>query len=398
MTAVRPERLTPARSDRPLVLVVAPATLVASRIADELDALRCRALTTVDARRVVDTAASQRPDLCIIEEEGAPDGAGTPVSGLDICRQLKEDPRTARLPVLVLTAQPDAAAHARAMEAGADDALDMQRDRALLGARVRALLRLKLSTDALDESARRLRELEKVRDDLMKMIVHDLKTPLTSVLATLEMLGDGDLGRLGDVQKRAVEDMRAMGDQLLELIDDLLQVWRIESTTLALSPEVIVPANFLQEMVRDFAYRFRQEQVDVRVDVVPEARAFHGDRALLRRVFANLFENAIRHCPAPVRLRLKARDDRRGVLFTVADNGEGIAPEYHEVIFRTFHRLPRPNEAPVRGSGLGLAFCRLAVEAHGGRIWVQSEEGRGSAFHVLMPFEPGPPGHAGEPG
>ncbi len=390
--------MTVPHPDRPLVLVVAPATLVASRITAELDALRYRALTAVDASRVVDTAASQRPDLCIIEEEGAPDGTGTPVSGLDICRQLKEDPRTARLPVLVLTAQPDAVGHARAVAAGADDALDMQHDRALLGARVRALLRLKLSTDALDESARRLRELEKVRDDLMKMIVHDLKTPLTSVLATLEMLGDGDLGRLGDVQKRAVEDMRAMGDQLLELIDDLLQVWRIESTTLALSPEGIVPANFLQEMVHDFAYRFRQEQVDVRVDVVPEARAFHGDRALLRRVFANLFENAIRHCPAPVRLRLKARDDRRGVLFTVADNGEGIAPEYHEVIFRTFHRLPGPNDAPVRGSGLGLAFCRLAVEAHGGRIWVQSEEGRGSAFHVLMPFEPGAPGRTAESG
>src|SRR6185369_582793 len=103
-----------------------------------------------------------------------------------------------------------------AVEAGADDVLPVGQDPALLNARMQALLRLKSATDALDESARRLRELEKVRDDLMQMIVHDLKTPLTSVLATLEILGDGDLGPVSDEQGRAVLDMRARGDELLQ--------------------------------------------------------------------------------------------------------------------------------------------------------------------------------------
>jgi signal transduction histidine kinase len=310
------------------------------------------------------------------------------VVGADALQRLKRDPRTARVPVLAIVGSDDAARHARALEAGADDVLGVTNDGALLGARVRALVRLGAATEALDESARRMRELEKVRDDLMKMIVHDLKTPLTSVLATLEMLSDGDFGGMNVGQERAVHDMRDRGNELLVLIDDLLQVWRIESTELKLFLEDIAPATLLEELIREWEYRFRQGQADVRVDVSPRIRGFRGDRALLRRVFGNLFQNALTHSPAPLELRLSARPDRRGILFTVADSGSGIPREYHEVIFRTFHRLPKPNETRIRGSGLGLAFCRLAVEAHGGRIWVQSQEGEGASFHVLLPLDP----------
>ena len=87
-------------------------------------------------------------------------------------------------------------------------------------------------------------------------------------------------------------------------------------------------------------------------------------------------------------LRVYARTDPRGVLFTVADNGPGIPPQYHEVIFHKFESVKTPNVPRVRSSGLGLAFCRLVVEAHGGRIWVQSSEGAGSSFHILLPLRP----------
>jgi signal transduction histidine kinase len=89
-----------------------------------------------------------------------------------------------------------------------------------------------------------------------------------------------------------------------------------------------------------------------------------------------------------VELHLSARLDGDGVLFTVADNGPGIPKEYQELIFRKFEQVKTPNAPRVRSSGLGLAFCKLAVEAHGGRIWVQSEEGRGSAFHFRLPLHP----------
>jgi signal transduction histidine kinase len=115
-----------------------------------------------------------------------------------------------------------------------------------------------------------------------------------------------------------------------------------------------------------------------------------ADPSLLRRVFSNLIQNALTHSAHAVELRLGARADQGGVLFTVADNGPGIPPEYQEVIFHKFQRGKNPNVPRVRSSGLGLAFCRLVAEAHGGRIWVQSSEGQGSAFHLLLPLHPAP--------
>jgi signal transduction histidine kinase len=382
--------MTAPDTERALVLVVSVDAERGAALRTAIDSLGFRTCCVGDAAAATEVAVAERPDLCVVVAAGRDGVAGgdrDAAEGLDACRRLKRDPRTARLPVVAIAGE-DTSSHTAAADAGADDVLSVNHYATQLSARVKALVRLKTAMDALDESSRRLRELEKVRDDLMKMIVHDLKTPLTSVLATLEMLADGDLGELNFDQGRAIADMGERGKELLSLIDDLLQVWRIESTTVPLELADISPATFLDELLTEWHYRFHQAEAQVRLDVAPDARTIRGDRALLRRVFGNLIQNALTHTPAPVQLRISARDDRRGVLFTVADSGPGIPAAYQEVIFRKFHRLPRPNEARVRGSGLGLAFCRLAVEAHGGRIWVQSEEGAGSAFHVVLPLNP----------
>src|SRR5205823_10380658 len=132
-----------------------------------------------------------------------------------------------------------------------------------------------------------------------------------------------------------------------------------------------------------------QEGAEAVVDVTDDAPVFEADRALLKRVLGNLVQNAITHSGRAVRIQLSARRNGDGILFTVADNGPGIPSEYHEVIFRKFERVKTPNIPRTRSSGLGLAFCKLVVDAHGGRIWVQSAgEGKGSAFHFAMPIKP----------
>jgi signal transduction histidine kinase len=253
---------------------------------------------------------------------------------------------------------------------------------------VRSLLKLKAATDALEDSYRKLRELEKVRDDLMKMIVHDLKTPLTSIIATLEMLADGDLGAVTSSQQGALRDTENKAQELLHLIEDLLEVARIEETSISLDLEPLDPASLVHEIMNDWTLRLQQERASTTIEVAPDVPPFPGDRSLLKRVFGNLIQNSLIHSSTAVELRIFARTDPRGVLFTVADNGPGIPPQYHEVIFHKFERVKTPNVPRVRSSGLGLAFCRLVVEAHGGRIWVQSAEGAGSAFHILLPVRP----------
>jgi signal transduction histidine kinase len=225
----------------------------------------------------------------------------------------------------------------------------------------------------------------------MKMIVHDLKTPLTSVLATLEMVLDGDFGLVTEDQRRVLSDAEGKAEDLLALIEDLLEIARIEEGMIVLQPTPIAPGALLAEIVHEWSLRLQQEEARVTVDVTDDAPVFEADKGLLKRVLSNLVQNALAHTAKAVTIALHARREGDGVLFTVADDGPGIPPEYHEVIFRKFEQV-KATVPRVRSSGLGLAFCKLVADAHGGRIWVQSAEGRGSAFHLALPVRPS--GHA----
>ena len=375
----------------PLILVADDVSANVELLFDQLHVLGFRAIAAYDGPSALQACFEHRPDLCILDVSMPAGDLGVDdrSTGFEVCRRIKRDPRTKSIPVIFVTALNDTTDRVKAIEAGGDDFLTKPHNRLVLGARVRSLLKLKAATDSLEDTLRKLREVEKMRDDLMKMIVHDLKTPLTSVLATTEMLIDGDFGPLNPEQRRMLADAEGKADDLLALIGDLLEVSRLEDATLSLDLQPIAPAALLNEVVNEWSIRFQQEGATAIVDVTDDAPVFEADKALLKRVLGNLVQNALTHSATAVKLQLSARRDGEGILFTVADNGPGIPPEYHEVIFRKFERVKNPNMPRTRSSGLGLAFCKLVVEAHGGRIWVQSAgEGKGSAFHFTLPTKP----------
>ena len=379
----------------PLILVADDVPANVELLHDQLALLGYRVVSAFDGPSAVEACFEHRPDLCILDV-AMPSGnlgGSDRTTGFEVCRRIKRDPRTSRIPVIFVTALNDATDRVKAIEAGGDDFLTKPHNRQILSARVRSLLRLKFATDALEESYRKLRELEKVRDDLMKMIVHDLKTPLTSVLASLEMALDGDFGVVSEGLRRALGDAEAKAEDLLALIEDLLEVARIEETSLELDLQPLAPGALIAELVEEWRVRFQQEEAEVSTDVADDCPVFNADKGLVKRVFSNLIQNAITHAGSGVKIALSARahqdvDGSGGVMFTVSDDGPGIPPEYHEVIFRKFERVKNPQLPRARNSGLGLAFCKLVVEAHGGRIWVQSSEGRGSHFHITLPAVP----------
>ena len=387
---VSPQMTETADTSAPLILVADDVPANVELLFDQLDTLGFRTVAAYDGPSAVQAAFRHRPDLCILDVSMPAGDLGVDdrSTGFEVCRRIKRDPRTARIPVIFVTALNDTTDRVKAIEAGGDDFLTKPHNRLVLGARVRSLLKLKAATDALEASYLRLRNLEKLRDDLMKMIVHDLKTPLTSMVATLEMLDDGDFGAVSESQRGAIGDCRGRADELLRLIEDLLEVARLEETTLQLDLSRLDPASFLQDLVDEWALRFRQADAHVTLEVAPGTPAIEADRSLVQRVLANLLQNAITHSNKAVTLRLSARPQDEGVLFTVADDGPGIPPEFHDVIFRKFERVRTPGLA--HGSGLGLAFCKLAVEAHGGRIWVQSRPREGAQFHFILPLRPAP--------
>jgi two-component system sensor histidine kinase/response regulator len=353
----------PLPPNAPLILVADDVSANVELLFDQLHVLGFRAIAAWDGPSALAACFERRPDLCILDVSMPAGDLGVDdrSTGFEVCRRIKRDPRTKSIPVIFVTALNDTTDRVKAIEAGGDDFLTKPHNRLVLGARVRSLLKLKAATDSLEDTLRKLREVEKMRDDLMKMIVHDLKTPLTSVLATMEMLADGDFGALNQHQRKMLD------------------------------AQPIAPAALLNEVVHEWDIRFQQESASASVDVSDDAPVFEADKSLLKRVLGNLVQNALTHSATAVTLQLSARREGDGILFTVADNGPGIPPEYHEVIFRKFERVKNPNMPRTRSSGLGLAFCKLVVEAHGGRIWVQSAgEGKGSAFHFALPPKPVP--------
>ena len=380
----------PVRPDAPLILIADDVPANVELLIDQLHTLGYRTVSAEDGPSALAACLTHRPELVILDVSMPAGDLGVDdrSTGFEVCRRIKRDARTARIPVIFVTALNDTTDRVKAIEAGGDDFLTKPHNRMVLGARVRSLLKLKAATDALEDSYRKLRELEKVRDDLMKMIVHDLKTPLTSIIATLEMLAEGDIGPVSVSQQGALRDTENKAQELLRLIEDLLEVARIEETSIALDLEQLTPSVLVNDIMHDWSLRLQQERAVTAIEVAPDAPSFYADRSLLKRVFGNLIQNSLVHSSRAVELRMYARTDPRGVLFTVADNGPGIPPQYHEVIFHKFESVKTPNVPRVRSSGLGLAFCRLVVEAHGGRIWVQSSEGVGSAFHILLPLRP----------
>lgn len=379
-------------SDAPLILVADDVPGNVELLVDQLTTLGFRTVTAFDGPAALEACFNHKPQLCILDVTMPAGNLGVEPSaaGFEVCRRIKRDPRTSRIPVIFLTALNDTMDRIQAIEAGGEDFLTKPHNSLLLGARVRNLVRLKATTDALEESYRKLRELERLREDLMRMVVHDLKTPLTSILATLELLGDGDLGTLDERQVQAVRDTEEKAEELLALIDEILEIRRMETAEITLDLQPLSPNQLLSEILHDWERRLERDGAQVVIEVADDAPVFRGDAKLLKRVIGNLLENALTHAGHDVRAVISAQRDNGGIGFIVSDNGPGIPVQEREHIFHSFTSVRRAGSSRSRGTGLGLAFCRLAVGSHGGRIWVEdaSNTNAGSAFHFVLPLDP----------
>src|SRR5665811_2289336 len=249
--------LVPPPANAPIILVADDVPANVELLFDQLNTLGYRTIAAYDGPSAVAACFEHSPDLCILDVSMPAGDLGVDdrSTGFEVCRRIKRDPRTARIPVIFVTALNDTTDRVKAIEAGGDDFLTKPHNRLLLGARVRSLLKLKAATDALEESLRKQKELEKVRDDLMKMIVHDLKSPLTSVIGAMEMLLDGDFGPLSTDQRSALGDAESRAEDLLALIEDLLEVARRENdgTLFTVADDGVgIPAEYHDIIFRKF--------------------------------------------------------------------------------------------------------------------------------------------------
>ncbi|HSM58228.1 MAG TPA: GAF domain-containing protein [Candidatus Sulfomarinibacteraceae bacterium] len=230
-------------------------------------------------------------------------------------------------------------------------------------------------------------ELEEMREDLMAMLVHDLQSPLGNVISSLELMryelppdGDPILDSIVDIASRSSR-------RLQTLIRSLLDITHLEaghSITEAEFVEIDLLIEDAQEIVQPALER---RHVTLQIDMAEDLPEVYVDSDMISRVFINLLDNASKYTPETRKIIVKVEPGRKEakLLVSISDQGTGIAPQYRKVIFDKFRRLQGKN-AP-KGMGLGLAFCRLAVEAHEGEIWVDDAPGGGARFNFTLPTE-----------
>ena len=236
--------------------------------------------------------------------------------------------------------------------------------------------------EAAESANSELKEMERMRDSLTHMIVHDLKSPLTAISGYLELLLRYSSEKLDDNETGFLSEASRLTSRLAEMINSLLDLRRLESNEMPMDQEV----HDLQEVLRDAMKVVGPEATAKSINVMLPDRAavVFCDRSIVRRVIVNLMSNAIKFTPenGAITVKFEAMDGLQKVLIT--DTGAGIPEEFHEKIFDRFAQV----DVREFSTGLGLTFCKLAVEAHTGQIGVISRHAKGSTFWFTLPATP----------
>lgn len=231
-----------------------------------------------------------------------------------------------------------------------------------------------------------LAELERMRDDLMHMIVHDLQNPLSNIVGSLQMMEQALREQDGELPMMDVLQVAMRSSSRLErLISSLLDLRQLEEGKADLDKVLVSPGVLAREAIELVQPVMDKKRQGLTGDIPPGLPAVSVDRDMITRVLTNLLDNAAKFTQTTGRIALEIWEEEEDVLFRISDNGPGISSDARGRIFERFARLERTRR--TKGTGLGLPFCKLAVEAHGGEIWVESTLGEGSQFTFALPLE-----------
>lgn len=315
------------------------------------------------------------------------------VSQLDLISLLRRRKPLAEIPLICLGAD-KLERHTAALTSGADVYLTLPTRPSLVQAYLQRLLDRRRSEAALRETLGKLRQFEqafkdaeRVKDDLTHMLVHDLKSPIASVMGLLDhsidvLQGAADPQGISELLSLA----KVESQHLLHLAANILDVRRMKEGHMPYNPSWVSNlTEMAQTALRDVNGSPRDRQFSFLVR--PETETLYADSALLRRILANLFANAIKHTRRGGHIDFRAWQQDDVHVLSVRDDGEGIPEEDQKRIFNAFEQS-RHTIHDRFDTGMGLTFCKLAVEKHGGSIWVESKVGRGSTFFFSLPVEP----------
>lgn len=330
-----------------------------------------------DGQAAIEAVAEEAPEVILL------DVMMPRMNGFEVTRALKSDPATASIPILLVTALSAKEDRIQGIDAGADDFITKPIDSQYVKLRVRNALRMKRLHDRLGDTVDQLVEAQQLRDDLTHMIVHDLRSPLNGIIGFLELLQmDLEIGEVNEETNDYAAEISNSAERLLLMINTLLDISKLEAGEMQIEPE---RTDMVAAVRRAVQILGSAATTRVRL-TLPDRLEWDIDAPLVERVVSNLTSNGLKYgAGSEVTVALDQVAD--GLRVSVADGGPGIPAAMVHQIFEKFVQIEGTSKR--NSTGLGLSFCRLAVEAHGGRIGVDSVEGEGATFWFTLPAHGG---------
>ena len=240
-------------------------------------------------------------------------------------------------------------------------------------------------SEELRRAYQRLQEFAELKGQILQNVSHELRTPLTLIKGYLELLMDDQMGELLPEQREILQMLCDRVDDIVTIVERTVALSPLQ--TLSLTYEKILVADLLEDLVEVFRRRTTGSSVAIDLHPVDPALYFYGDLEKIRQVCYNLVDNSVKFSPSGGRVSVEALADGANVHLVIADQGIGIPQPHLTQIFETFYQIDGSSTRRFGGLGLGLTVVNRVVAAHKGEIWVESEVGRGSIFHVLLPIQ-----------
>jgi signal transduction histidine kinase len=325
-----------------------------------------------------DAALNEGFDLCVV------DGRSLDRLWAQVHHR-KEREQPIFLPVLLVTSRPDVKMITRQVWRSVDELIVTPIEKPELKARIEVLLRGRSLSLALQQRAEDAEQAAHTRDEVLALVAHDLRNPLNLVLSSASLL----LETVAELEPRAldhVERIQRAVRQMDRLVKDLLEVAGMEAGSIAVEPRSEPVDRLLRSACRAMEHVASAKQIQLSCEHPPGLPDVLADRDRIDQVLSNLIGNALRFTPQEGQVRVGAERDGHRVRFSVSDTGVGIDPADLPHVFDRFWQAKRSRDG---GAGLGLAIARGIVAAHGGELWVESEQGGGSTFFFTLPPAPG---------
>jgi len=311
------------------------------------------------------------------------------MDGYEVCERLKADDKLKEIPVIFISALNETMDKVRAFGVGGVDYVTKPFQFEEVNARVSTHLELQGQRRKLRENLEQLRRLEEMRDNLVHMIVHDLRSPLTGISGFLDLALALEKETLTEDGLDYLQTAKRSTTAVINMVSAVLDVSKMEAGEMKLHLTECDLVGIATDLMSDM--ESLKEAREMNLDAPPLPVTVVADKDLILRVIQNLLGNALKFTSSDGWIRLDIQPDENRVCVKVRDNGPGIPAEYQDRIFEKFGQVEARAHRQKFSTGLGLTFCKLAVEAHGGSIGVESEVGKGSTFWFALPKE-GPGG------